>query len=56
MQRYGIPNLGVLKPLMSPDEGRLDRMRDSLDAAYSQHFAWLRTSMLLTRYSIKSEK
>ena len=54
MQRYDIPNLGVLKPLMSPNEGGLDGMGGSLDVAYSQHFTWLRTSMFLTRYSIKS--
>ena len=54
MQRYDVPNLGVLKALMPPDEGRLDGMRGSRDVAYSQHFAWLRTSVLLTRYSIAS--
>ena len=49
MQRYDVPNLGVLKALMSPDEGRFDRMRRSTDVAYSHHLAWIRTSVLLTR-------
>ena len=49
-QCYVVPNLSVLKTLMSPDEGRLDRTRRSIDVACSHHLAWIRTRVLLTRY------